>query len=246
MAPIIGIVSNETIISTATVCNEAATYLFQGNITGIQQAGGRPILLPIQDPSAIPDYLSLVDGILIPGGQDINPALYQEVALPETKDTSAQRDRFETALIQDAIAQDIPLMGICRGFQLINVTLGGTLYQDPKYLPTPPKVNHDQMPAVRPEIPTETLTTTEPLTQLIGPKPKVNTLHHQFIKTLSPQLKPTAYSLDKTIEAFTAKDDDQNIVGYQWHPEIMVANEKWQGLFDDFIKHVQIVKQKQA
>jgi putative glutamine amidotransferase len=111
--------------------DQQAVLLSRSYVEAVQNAGGLALMLPpdeelLEDPS---EALDLIDGLMLAGGADIDPAIYGEQAHPETVDTVPERDRFEIALVRAAVERDLPVLGICRGMQLINVAYGGTLLQ---------------------------------------------------------------------------------------------------------------------
>lgn len=114
-------------------------WMLPGYMEGIQDAGGLPVMLPLTDDSAdVKELTALCDGILFTGGHDVSPELYGEETLPVCGETCPGRDKLEVPLLLEAMARDKSVLGICRGFQLINTALGGTLYQDlPAQRPSP-------------------------------------------------------------------------------------------------------------
>lgn len=127
---IIGIAANQLYQNNQAFFDQQITYTPQGFIDGVHQAGGIPVVLPISDPESASDYVAAIDKLLLAGGQDVTPFLYEEEPHPKLGPTSIERDSFEMALIKEAIRQNKPIFTVCRGTQLLNVSLGGTLYQD--------------------------------------------------------------------------------------------------------------------
>lgn len=130
MQPIIGIAGNHLNKATDTFQGNEVTYTPQGFVQAVKQAGGLPLVFPILEPSYAAAFISRVDKLLLAGGQDISPQLYQQDPHPKLQETNLNRDLFEQALIKEAIKQKKPIFSVCRGTQLVNVVLGGTLYQD--------------------------------------------------------------------------------------------------------------------
>lgn len=125
-------------------------WMLPGYLEGLEQAGAIPIVLPLpEDLDDLPQLVSLCDGLLFTGGQDVSPALYGETPKPTCGEICPARDRMEQALLHLALERDLPVLGICRGIQFLNAVLGGTLYQD---LPTehPSQTQHHMTPALRP------------------------------------------------------------------------------------------------
>ncbi|MEE9415315.1 MAG: gamma-glutamyl-gamma-aminobutyrate hydrolase family protein [Acidimicrobiales bacterium] len=175
----------------------------------VLEAGGLPVHIPMDiDAAAIVERL---DGILLPGGADIDPQRYGH-ELDGSVDTEDIRDVFEHELIDGAIALDIPLLGICRGIQMINVHAGGTLHQD-----VPPHARFDDpTTTLSHEVTFEVATT---IGGLYGERREVNSLHHQTIDELGEGLVVSARAPDGTIEAIEATN--KPIIAVQWHPEML-------------------------
>ena len=212
MKPIIGIVP--------LVDTERDSYwMLPGYMTGIETAGGIPIMLPLTDtPEDLSQLIQLCDGFLFTGGHDVSPELYGEQPLPQCGERIPLRDRMEQQLLAEALKADKPLLGICRGTQVINAILGGTLYQD---LPTqmPSTLEHHQPPPYDVPVHAVTLEQDSPLYDLLKKGHlEVNSYHHQGIKTLSPQLKKMAAATDGLIEAVFIPGK-RFVWAVQWHPE---------------------------
>ncbi len=181
----------------------------------VSAAGGVPVLLPPQDDRAAGPVVERLDALVLTGGADIDPARYQGSAQPESS-YRPERDSWETALLTAALERDIPVLGVCRGLQLINVALGGTLEQH-----VPDRVGHDRhRPA--PGRFSEIDVRVEPgslLNRLVGDRITVSCHHHQALLTPAPSLRAVAHAQeDSTVEA--AEDPDRDfLLGVQWHPE---------------------------
>ncbi|WEV53881.1 gamma-glutamyl-gamma-aminobutyrate hydrolase family protein [Leuconostocaceae bacterium ESL0723] len=177
-----------------------------------------PVALPIVPDHMAADYVSLVDAVIIPGGPDVAPRLYGEDPHPKIGQTYYPRDAFELEVIQECIRSGKPLLGICRGVQIINVALGGTVYQDLDAQYPNPVIQHEQategffpthyVQAEQGSFVADAMGTTHPL---------VNSRHHQAVKDLGEGLHVTSRANDGVIESI--ENDDQTIVGIQWHPE---------------------------
>lgn len=194
-------------------------WMLPGYMKMLEGSGALPLMLPLtEDTEELSECLSLCDGLLLTGGHDVDPELYKSPRHPQCGQTCSSRDQMEQWLIQHALLCDKPIFGICRGIQLINAVLGGTLYQD---LQTdhPSAINHCMTPPYdRPVHPVEILRDT-PLSQII-PQPElgVNSYHHQAIHTLAPALRPMAQSPDGLIEA-VYMPTQTFVMAVQWHPE---------------------------
>ena len=192
----------------------------------ILRAGGVPVLLtPRMTESDTRDLLSAADGLLLCGGVDWDPARYGEEALPELGEVSSERDTAETLLIREALRVRMPIFGICRGMQSLNVVCGGTLWQD---LPTqqPTNIHHWQMDEVPENEPSHGVKVTEGtmLHSVLGTSElRVNSLHHQAVKQPAPGWTVSAVSEDGIIEAMENMSDGVFRVSVQWHPERLHA-----------------------
>jgi len=173
------------------------------------------------------------DGILFSGGEDVDPALYDEKTKHESVHIDRARDTFEFALLDAAMNRRLPILGICRGIQMINVKFGGTLIQD---IPSDMELDHRQQ-GNRADL-THTVTVTEPesaLADVVAGSCRVNSLHHQAIKRVGRGLKVTAHSEDGLVEAVEAADDYPFLMAVQWHPEELVDHPEQRQIFEQFI-----------
>ena len=200
-------------------------WILPGYFQGVEKAGGLPIMLPLTDvEDSICQIVDCCDGFLFTGGQDVSPELYREQVLNETVETNPARDRMELLLLKKAMEADKPILGICRGIQLINVALGGTLYQD---LPTQheSKINHHQSPPYDRPAHKNKISPETPLYDLLRKEEiAVNSYHHQAIKDLATPLTAMALSEDGLIEA-VYKPNQKFIWAVQWHPEFSFGAE---------------------
>ena len=194
-------------------------WMLPGYLEGLEQAGAIPIVLPLpEDLDDLPQLVSLCDGLLFTGGQDVSPALYGEAPKPTCGEVCPARDRMEQTLLHLALERDLPVLGICRGIQFLNAVLGGTLYQD---LPTeyPFQTQHHMPPPYDRAVHTVTLQPGTPLAELLGTEHiGVNSYHHQAVKTLAPCLTEMAWSEDGLIEA-VCLPGTRFVWAVQWHPE---------------------------
>ncbi len=193
-------------------------------VRSVLAGGGIPIILPPAIGAANAAWvLPVIDGLLLSGGEDIAPSLYGEEPHPALGEVDAGRDMFELALFAMARQRGLPVLGICRGFQLVNVGLGGTLWQDlPSEHPGP--VNHDPGGARDERSHQVRVADGSAMAQALGTTAlSVNSFHHQGVRELAPPLKATGWSDDGLIEAFEQVDEGW-IVAVQWHPEEMVGD----------------------
>tara|TARA_Y100000996_G_scaffold88329_1_gene61828 strand:- start:1950 stop:2669 length:720 start_codon:yes stop_codon:yes gene_type:complete len=177
---------------------------------GVIAAGGVPVFLPLSlDPAEI---IPRLDGILMSGGADIDPKRYGAEPEPELQSIEPARDEFELKILELVYECELPVAGICRGLQILNVHAGGSLYQD-----VPPHSVRDKAPSTRVhDITTEKGSILE---KLYGEKLEVNSLHHQSIKTLGKHFSASATSNDGIVEGI--EHSQLPIVAVQWHPEML-------------------------
>lgn len=235
MKPRIGIVGNVFTGDSEIFYHNHATYTFQGNIDAITQAGGLPVVIPIQSEELAGEYFENIDGLFLPGGQDVTPNLYGQEPDSLLKTTSLKRDKFELALFKLAWETHKPILGICRGVQLINVALGGTLYQDQSLMKRSVTVEHDQAPEFLGNVATHVVKVDGNLQKVLGNKILVNSLHHQMIKQLAKPLESLARAEDGVIEAVQSKDAVHPLLGIQWHPEMMLDHPEMRAIFTNYL-----------
>ena len=201
----------------------------------IEAAGGEPVALESQadggDSATVRSAIGRVDGLLLPGGWDVDPPAYGETREQNTRDVDPDLDRMEIALIRAAVAAGMPVFGICRGQQVINVALGGSLRQHVdghdmhgharNLLAHPIAVDADSELA-------RVATTTNMM---------VNSLHHQSVKDVAPSLRVTAHSPDGIVEALESRDGD--VLAVQCHPEELWEQQGWaMSVFQRFVERV--------
>ncbi len=203
-----------------------SVWMLPGYLNALQRAGAIPLTLPQElDADGMEQVTALCDGFLFTGGHDIHPARYGESPLPECGVWDDKRDVLETALFTRVYAKDIPLLGICRGIQLVNVALGGTLYQD---LPSQygRTIEHHMKPPYDRVCHWVTINEGTPLRTLLGCQELgVNSYHHQAVKQLAAPLREMARSEDGLTEA--VYDPSKTFLwAVQWHPEFSYASDE--------------------
>lgn len=205
-------------------------------IEAVQSAGGLPVLLaPQLSPPALSALLDQIDGLMLTGGGDINPEWYDEQPHDTVRGIVTARDATEIAAIELARARALPLLAICRGMQMLNVALGGSLVQD---IPTQienaiahavpePRCGPAHAVSVKPGSKLATI--------LGGTDVEVNSRHHQSVRDLGKGLEPVAWAPDGVIEGVELQHE-RFVVGVQWHPEDMIeGSEPARRLFAAFL-----------
>ena len=192
-------------------------------VEGVAEAGGVPVVLPpVGGERTAEAVIGGLDGLLLSGGADLTPGSYGEEPTPELEVTIPERDAFELPLLRLALMRGIPVFGICRGMQVLNVVLGGTLYQDlPSQLGRDLLKHRQQTPKWQP---THEVAVREGswIEGVLGESVKVNSYHHQGIKDLADSLVVSARSNDGVVEAVESRDFPERwLVGVQWHAEAM-------------------------
>jgi putative glutamine amidotransferase len=208
-------------------------------IRALLSAGGIPLVLPpLMDTSMAARAVEGLDGLILTGGEDMDPSLYGAQPSPRLNPPSRERDLFELALFAAARHRGLPVLGICRGIQVINVALGGTLYQDlPSERPTlvdhQPEGGRDRR-CHRLRIQPGSRTALALGTTSIS----VNSAHHQAIKDLASGLVATAWTDDDLIEAAETRPGSPWVLAVQWHPEAMCSqnDEPDRGLFTALVR----------
>jgi len=230
MNPLIGVVAH-TDINRLNMPTSAIPLAYTRSI---EKAGGAPVILPFTESlNLLAAMTAPIQGLLIPGGKDISPEYYQDAPIKQLGPVDKKLDAFQMALLELAIARKMPILAICRGIQLVNVAMGGSLFQD---IPTQfgaPTLRHmdgdadtdhpiDIAPGSR-------------LYTMFGAHIEVNSHHHQSIKTAAPELVITARAPDGVIEAAEHKSLPIDLA--QWHPErMMLKNDMMLPLFANFVE----------
>lgn len=215
---------------------DGQTCLAETYIQSVIQAGGAPVVIPATaDLRVLTAVVQDLDGILMSGGGDINPLFVGEEPLPALQDVDTLRDRYDLLLIRLASNRQIPLMGICRGHQMLNAAFGGTLYQDIYSQADTDVIKHSQK-MVREEA-SHTVHLED------GCVIAVNSFHHQAVKDVAPEFVQTAVAPDGINEGM--RHPEKSVFSVQWHPEAMAihGDEEAQALFNHFIEEARIFRQ---
>ena len=223
LAPLIGITTSVTVDKSPE-----RAYVNLAYIRAAQDAGGIPLLLPPHLTAPVQAALwERLDGLVLTGGGDIDPARFGQARHPKTDDVAPARDELELGLTRRALDEDVPLFAICRGIQVLNVALGGTLVQD---LPSerPSSIAHSQRePRHESTHAVKVMGEGTRLGRVLGSlEVSVNSMHHQAIDRLGFGLREVAWSPDGVIEGVELPGDDHFVLGVQWHPEELVGHDQ--------------------
>ncbi len=211
--PVIGITGNY---------NQETCTLAEGYYQSVLKAGGIPFIIPpFYETDRLGELLDRLDGIIFSGGGDINPLLLGEEPIKELHSITPERDLQELLLARLAYDRQIPMLGICKGIQIINAALGGTNYQDIHTQMEGIRIKHSQDQDRRYPSHQVSITDGSILAKLFGTELAVNSFHHQACKTAAPCLTVTAMSTDGVIEAVES-NEFKSILGVQWHPETYI------------------------
>lgn len=219
--------------------DKSMTYIRKGYIEGIDKAGGLPVILPVATSNEMLDEIvERFDGFLLSGGPDVDAKYYEESNLIFNGEISPYRDYMEIYITQKAIGCNKPVLGICRGIQIMNAAMGGTLYQD-IYSQIEGKniIKHSQnaprwYPTHNVELVKDSIIWNTFKKDIIG----VNSFHHQAVKDAAPGFKVTSRSADGIIESIEYIEH-VFAVGVQWHPELMwQEDEIFLNLFRSFVE----------
>lgn len=213
MRPIIGITCN--LIDNGTVHSLNVDYA-----RAVEAAGGMPVILPAACTECTGQLLHILDGLILSGGGDLDPSCFGEEPVPGLGEITPERDLFELELTRQALKADLAILAICRGVQVLNVAMGGTLYQDInsqlgqvlKHRQDAPRWHASHKVNIK---------NGSLLSRILQSREiRVNSLHHQAINKVGYGLKVSAQAADGIIEGVES-DNHKFVVGVQWHPEAM-------------------------
>ncbi|HEX5268432.1 MAG TPA: gamma-glutamyl-gamma-aminobutyrate hydrolase family protein [Acidimicrobiales bacterium] len=228
--PVIGIAAHQALVEEVDtrVLHHVTNSAY---VKAVRKGGGVPVLLPLIDVSDAETFLDAVDGVLLTGGDDVDPASYGHDRAPETVKTDPVRDELELALAGAVVERDHPTLAICRGCQVMNVALGGTLTQHVE--------DHFELDRYNQTVHTVKLTGGTALERWLpgahGGVLEVNSLHHQSVEALGPRTRIAATADDGTVEALEF-DGAPNVVAVQWHPELLRHRPDHLGLFAELVR----------
>jgi putative glutamine amidotransferase len=218
--PLVGVTTSITLDQSPERAYVNSAYLH-----AVQQAGGVPVLLPPQlSKSSLERLVRGLDAVLLTGGGDMDPAAFGEAPHPTLYDVAPSRDALETQVTLIALEKKTPLLAICRGVQVLNVVLGGSLHQDVATEPGT-EITHSQKEARDQTTHKVTVAAGSRLSRVLGDLDlEVNSFHHQVVKSLGRGLVPVAWAPDRLIEGVELDDDSRFVLGVQWHPEHLVGS----------------------
>lgn len=229
------------IIAISATAGQAKVRLSLNYVRSLEGAGLIPLVVPpLSNPNQAAEILDIAGGLLLTGGDDVDPALYGAPPHPKLGGINPTRDSTELALFNAARERQLPVLAICRGIQLVNVACGGTLYQD---LPSerPSNVQHDQSNDRSARTHDVTITAESRLAAATGAvQMTVNSYHHQAVCRLGTGLRVTATAPDGVIEGVESADPEWWILSVQWHPEDLTTDVRsWdRGIFKAFADQV--------
>lgn len=221
--PLVAVTATTQVIGDSLRVRVNAAYT-----RSIRAAGLLPVVLPVLEPADADAALDGVAGLVLTGGEDVNPECYGAAPHPKLGGTHDGRDTFETALVEAARARALPTLAICRGIQIFNVALGGTLVQDIPSEWKDPIVHDGDWPRTA-RVHEVDVTRDSRLARSIGTeRPVVNSMHHQAVGTVAKSLATVARAPDGIVEGVEWSTDEWWMVGVQWHPEELTESpEPW-------------------
>ncbi|WP_167956660.1 gamma-glutamyl-gamma-aminobutyrate hydrolase family protein [Anaerosporobacter faecicola] len=231
-SPVIGVLAN---ITFADHMGTDHMYVNDEYVLALEKVHATPIIIPpIMHYDLLDTYINLCDGFLLSGGIDINPIYFNQEPSKRLGTVNNKLDAFQIALVKKILRTKKPFLGICRGIQLVNICLGGTIYQDLDDVDTPTILHMQKAERYR-GIHKVTLTTGSKLHSLFGDVIFVNSYHHQAVAIPGRQLNVVGVTSDHIIEAIELQDHPYGIA-VQWHPEMMFARtDEMRELFESFV-----------
>jgi putative glutamine amidotransferase len=219
-SPLIGVSTSITFGTSPERAYVNSTYLY-----AVQRAGGVPVaLFPQLSAAALGRLARGLDGLLLTGGGDVDPALFGEAPHPTLYDVAPARDTVETSAVRIAIERRLPILAVCRGIQVLNVALGGSLYQDVASDPGTEIRHSQEAPRDQPTHKVKIQAGSRLAETLGADEVEVNSMHHQAIKALGAGLAAVAWASDQIVEGVELVDPSRFVLGVQWHPEELVAH----------------------
>jgi len=221
LKPVIGLTCNNENLVNRSINKINYTY-----INAVVEGGGVPVIIPIlKNVEDIERYLDVVDGLIFTGGEDVSSLYFDEEPIREVDEICHDRDITEMELFKKAYEKGVPIMGICRGLQLINIALGGNIYQD-IYKQVPNVLGHTCGNNIQEGYHTINISKDSMMYEIFNEERLVvNSQHHQSIKDLGKDLKVTSTTSDGIVESIESTND-KIILGVQYHPEAMAMKYK--------------------
>jgi putative glutamine amidotransferase len=199
-------------------------------VKAVRKAGALPVLLPVIEPGDASAMLELVDALIVTGGGDVDPANYRAPADPRLGPTDPQRDASDLAITRAAVESNVPMLATCRGIQVLNVAMGGTLVQHVD--------DHMRVDMYNQDVHSVVIDPASRLATILGSEVMgVNSMHHQVIDRLGPGVRAVAHNHDGQIEAIEI-DAAPAVLGVQWHPELLRHRDDHLALFEDLVRQV--------
>lgn len=235
MKPLIGISTNFLTVEQGKFLGMERIFVNKDYVEAVEKAGGIPLLIPpVTNTESVAKYTGLCDGFLFSGGGDINPLLYRANPCRGLEAVHSALDRAQWQLLEEVLKTEKPVLAICRGAQLLNVVLGGTLYQDLSEVPFPVLL-HSQIAPRGDQFHEIVLAEDSIPGKLFGKQLRVNSFHHQAIQETGKGLRVVATAPDGIIEAVQG-DEKPFVLGVQWHPEMLLTmSEEMLPLFTSFV-----------
>ncbi len=218
--PLIGVSTSITVDRTPERAYVNSAYLH-----AVQQAGGAPLALPPQlSAISLARLARELHGLLLTGGGDVDPARFGEPPHPTLQEVAPARDALEVSTIHVALEGGLPILAVCRGVQVLNVALGGSLFQDVGTEPGTQLPHSQQEPRDQPTHKVKVQPGSR-LAQTLGTDElEVNSMHHQAVKTLGAGLAAVAWAPDQIVEGVELTDPSHLVLGVQWHPEELIRH----------------------
>jgi putative glutamine amidotransferase len=219
-APLIGVSTSITVGASPERAYVNSAYLH-----AVQQAGGVPVALPPQVSSAsLRQLAGDIQALLLTGGGDVDPALFGEAPHATLYDVAPSRDALETSVLHLVLDRGLPVLAVCRGLQVLNVALGGSLHQDVGTDPGTQMAHSQKEPRDQPTHKVKLTPGCRLAATLGADELEVNSMHHQAIKRLGRGLTAVAWAPDQIVEGAEIGDPSRFVLGVQWHPEELVGH----------------------
>lgn len=236
--PIIGISGSIIIDSSGNFPGYRRSYVNEDYINSVIKNGGIPYIIPMnREQEVIKEQIERVDGLILSGGHDVAPRYYNEEPYKDLGEILPERDEFDFKLVEFAKKRNLPILGICRGCQILNIYYGGSLFQDLN-LKNGADIKHNQVKFPSMASHSVDLVDGTKLKKIFKEESlMVNSFHHQIIDKVSPSFQISAYSKDGVVEAIE-NPAYEYMIGVQWHPEMLhKVEEKMNLLFSELIKN---------